>query len=81
MSGQFNAAIDTFDGRLKEASPAIGSANPADAPVEDYTGRLRDTQPDIGAYEIPNLTSKIFMPMVMDELPVKKIVVAVVKPH
>jgi hypothetical protein len=58
--GVFNPAIDAFDGRLKEVSPAIGSANPVDAPTNDITGRLRDATPDIGAYEYVSPTSKIY---------------------
>ncbi len=46
-----NAGIDAFDGRLAADSPAIGSADPLEAPVDDYTGMLRDSTPDIGAYE------------------------------
>jgi hypothetical protein len=44
-------AIDAFDGRLLESSPAVGQADPANAPAEDFTRRQRDSSPDIGAYE------------------------------
>jgi parallel beta-helix repeat protein len=60
MTGQDGASIvateaELFAGgtdfRLREGSPAIGKADPAQAPETDLEGRVRDGAPDIGAYE------------------------------
>jgi hypothetical protein len=41
-----------FDFRLAPGSPALGAADPADAPARDRDGNLRDSAPDAGAYEL-----------------------------
>ena len=39
------------DFRLRAESPAIGAADPGDAPADDRDGHPRDSRPDAGAYE------------------------------
>ena len=52
------------NGRLGENSPAINTANPAQAVSEDILGNPRTTA-DIGAVEYIALDEKVFLPMVV----------------
>lgn len=47
--GWVNPAINDF--HLLASSPAIGAADPGDAPATDRDGKTRDAAPDAGAYE------------------------------
>lgn len=51
--------------RLTAASPALGVADPAWAPMTDHDGALRDGRPDRGAYEWLAAGQRLHLPMVL----------------
>ncbi len=57
---------ETGDYHLQAGSPAVDAGATDGAPAVDLENRPRDARPDIGAYEFWRLTSRLYLPLVLN---------------